>query len=207
MFLPEALRTRSFWLLNLISLCDALLVNVVTVHIVPYVITLQIDPLQAATVFSLAVGVSIPAHIGMAGFADRIGNRPVLIVCLTMSFMAFSALPFTGGMLSIYFFAVLDGIGLWTTGAVISQLIADIFGLKAHGSIFACTVFSGTIGGGLGPVLVGYLFDITGNYHPGWLLSLAASLVSLSTLLFVVSPPSYSNSVSGEKESVSQPGE
>ena len=51
--LSEALLIiRSFWLLNLIALCDVLLVNVVTVHIVPHGITLGIDPIRAATVLS-----------------------------------------------------------------------------------------------------------------------------------------------------------
>jgi OFA family oxalate/formate antiporter-like MFS transporter len=196
MSLPEALRTRSFWLLNLISLCDFLLVNVVTVHIVPYVITLHIDPLQAATVLSLAAGVSIPARIGMGGLADRIGNRLGLLVCLCMAVLAFAILPFARGMMALYFFAVLYGIGLWTTSAVMSPFIADLFGLKAHGAIFSCTVFSGTIGGGLGPVLVGYLFDLTGSYQQGFLLCLAASLVSLTTLLCIASPAPGSDPVS-----------
>lgn len=196
MSLPEALRTRSFWLLNLISLCDFLLVNVVTVHIVPYVITLHIDPLQAATVLSLAAGVSIPARIGMGGLADRIGNRLGLLVCLSMAVLAFAILPFARGMMALYFFSVLYGIGLWTTSAVMSPFIADLFGLKAHGAIFSCTVFSGTIGGGLGPVLVGYLFDLTGSYQQGFLLCLAVSLVSLATLLTIASPAPGSDPVS-----------
>jgi MFS family permease len=196
MSLPEALRTRSFWLLNLISLCDFLLINVVTVHIVPYVITLHIDPLQAATVLSLAAGVSIPARIGMGGLADRIGNRLGLLICLSMAVLAFALLPFARGMMALYFFAVLYGIGLWTTSAVMSPFIADLFGLKAHGAIFSCTVFSGTIGGGLGPVLVGYLFDLTGSYQQGFLLCLAVSLVSLTTLFCIAAPAPGSDPVS-----------
>ena len=146
MSLPEALRIRSFWLLNLISLCDFLLVNVVTVHIVPYVITLHIDPLQAATVLSLAAGISIPARIGMGGLADRIGNRLGLLVCLSMAVLAFAILPFARGMMALYLFAVLYGIGLWTTSAVMSPFIADLFGLKAHGPSFPVRSFPGPSG-------------------------------------------------------------
>jgi MFS family permease len=183
--LSQAFRKRSFWLLNLISLCDALMVNVVTVHIVPHVITLGIDPLRAAMVLSLAAGVSIPARIAMGHLADRIGNRRGLSLCLAMSVIAFTVLPFARGMASLSVFAVLYGIGLWATGAVMSPFIADLFGLKAHGSIFSCTVFSGTLGGGLGPVAVGALFDLTGTYQAGFLVCLAASIVSLASLFFV----------------------
>lgn len=183
--LSQAFRKRSFWLLNLISLCDALLVNVVTVHIVPHVITLGIDPLRAAMVLSLAAGVSIPARIAMGHLADRIGNRRGLSLCLAMSVIAFAVLPFARGMASLSVFAVLYGIGLWTTSAVMSPFIADLFGLKAHGAIFSCTVFAGTLGGGLGPVAVGALFDLTGAYQAGFFVCLAASIVSLASLFFV----------------------
>jgi MFS family permease len=194
MSLRGALRTRSFWMLNGISLCDTLLVNVITVHIVPHVITLGIDPLRAATVLSLAAGISVPARIAMGHLADRIGNRRGLLYCLLLSVVAFSILPFARGMTSLYVFAVLYGIGLWTTSAVMSPLIADLFGLRAHGSILSCTILSGTIGGGMGPVLVGYLFDLTGSYRPGFILCLVASLISLATLFAVGSPAPLSRS-------------
>jgi len=183
--LSEAFHKRSFWILNLISLCDSMLVAVVVVHIVPHIITLGIDPLRAATVLSLAAGVSIPARIAMGHLADRIGNRRGLTLCLAMSVIAFAVLPFAQGMTSLSVFAVLYGIGLWATGAVMSPFIADLFGLRAHGSIFSCTVFSGTLGGGLGPFAVGVLFDLTGTYQAGFLVCLLASIISLVSLCFV----------------------
>ncbi len=183
--LSQAFRKPSFWLLNLISLCDSLSVNVVVVHIVPHIITLDIAPIRAATVLSLAAGVSIPARIAVGYLADRIGNRRGLAFCLVMSVIAFAILPFAQGMMSLSVFAVLYGIGLWSAGAVMSPLIADLFGLKAHGSIFSCMVFSATFGGGFGPVVVGALFDLTGTYQAGFLVCLAGSIVSLTSLFFI----------------------
>jgi predicted MFS family arabinose efflux permease len=183
--LSQAFHNPSFWLLNLISLCDSLSVNVVVVHIVPHIITLDIAPIRAATVLSLAAGVSIPARIAVGYLADRIGNRRGLAFCLVMSVIAFAILPFAQGMMSLSIFAVLYGIGLWSAGAVMSPLIADLFGLKAHGSIFSCMVFSATFGGGFGPVVVGALFDLTGTYRAGFLVCLAGSIVSLASLWFI----------------------
>ena len=183
--LSQAFHKPSFWLLNLISLCDSLSVNVVVVHIVPHIITLDIAPIRAATVLSLAAGVSIPARIAVGYLADRIGNRRGLAFCLVMSVIAFAILPFAQGMMSLSIFAVLYGIGLWSAGAVMSPLIADLFGLKAHGSIFSCMVFSATFGGGFGPVVVGALFDLTGTYRAGFLVCLAGSIVSLASLWFI----------------------
>jgi MFS family permease len=174
----EAVRTRTFWLLIIISFCDFLLINVIAVHIVPHAIQLGISPIQAATVLSLAAGVSIPGRVFMGGLADRIGNRPGFNVCLILSVTAFFVLQFSQTLGMLYFFAVLYGLGLWATGAILSPYIADLFGLKSHGSIFAGMVFSGTLGGGLGPMFVGYTFDMTGSYRLGFLFCLLASLAA-----------------------------
>jgi MFS family permease len=183
--LGEAIRTRTFWLLALISFCDFMLINVIAVHIVPHAIQLNISPIQAATVLSLAAGVSIPGRIFMGGLADRIGNRPGFYLCLTLSVAAFLLLQFSQTLGMLYFFSILYGLGLWATGAIMSPYLADLFGLKSHGSIFSGTVFSGTLGGGLGPLLVGYTFDATGVYRLGFLLCLFASIAAWIALSLV----------------------
>jgi MFS family permease len=183
--LGQALRAPAFWLLNVISFCDFTLINVIAVHIVPHAIQLEISPVQAATVLSLAAGVSIPGRIFMGGLADRIGNRTGFFVCLTLSVAAFIVLQFARTLGMLYLFAILYGLGLWATGAIMAPYLADLFGLKSHGSIFAGTVFSGTLGGGLGPALVGYTFDATGDYRLGFLLCLFASVAAWLALYAV----------------------
>jgi MFS family permease len=183
--LKEAMRTRSFWLLNIVSFCDFFLINVVSVHIVPHAIDSRIPPIQAATVLSLAAGFAIPGRIFMGWLADRIGNRTCLLVCLTLSVFAFALLQFAQGLGALYLFSVLYGLGLWATGAILSPYLADLFGLKSLGMIFSCTVFSGTLGGGLGPVLVGCAFDSAKDYRWGFLLCLFASVTAWIALMLV----------------------
>jgi MFS family permease len=183
--LQEAMQTRSFWLLNIVSFCDFLLINVVSVHIVPHAIELKISPIQAATVLSAAAGVAIPGRIFMGWLADRIGNRAGLYVCLTLSVAAFFLLQFAQSLGILYLFSAFYGLGLWATGAIVSPYIADLFGLKSHGSIFSCMVFSGSLGGGLGPILIGSTFDSTGNYQFGFLICLLASVTAWIALIFV----------------------
>jgi len=53
--------------------------------------------------------------------------------------------------------------GLFT---LVSPVVAEYFGMRAHGSIFGIIVFSGTIGGSIGPILAGWVFDLLGSYQP-----------------------------------------
>jgi MFS family permease len=176
--LHEALRTKQFWLINVLSFCDLFLINVLVVHIVIHAIDMQVSPTRAAAVFSLAAGVSIPGRIIMGGIADRIGNRPALMICLALSVSAFLLLLFARDIGMLYLFAALYGISLWSTGALVSPLIADLFGLKSHATLYSFAVFTSAIGSAVGPVIAGFLFDLTGKYSMAFILCLIVSLIA-----------------------------
>jgi len=176
--LREAMRTRQFWLINVVSFCDLFLITVVVVHIVIHSIDMQISGPRAASVLSLAAGISIPGRIVMGAVADRIGNRPALIFCLGVSVSAFFLLLFAENLGMLYLFAGLYGIGLWSTGAIISPLVAELFGLKSHATIFSFAVFMSALGSASGPVIVGTLFDSTGSYQWAFILCLGISLLA-----------------------------
>ena len=69
----------------------------------------------------------------------------------------------------LYVFSCVFGIG--NGGDVVeAPLVADLFGLKSHGSIFGIVVLGFTIGAALGPIVAGYLFDVTGSYDTAFLV-------------------------------------
>ncbi len=181
----QALYTRQLWLISLVSFCDLFLINVVVVHIVIHAIDLGISRATAATVLSLGAGMSIPGRIIMGGVADRIGNRRALIICLATSVTAFTILLFSRSMGMLYLFAVFYGLGLWSTGAIVSPLIAELFGLKSHATLYSFAVFASCIGSAVGPIVVGRVFDATGSYQGAFLLCLGVSIVSVLSVLFM----------------------
>ena len=183
--LHEALRTKQFWLVNVLSFCDLFLINVLVVHIVIHAIDMQVPPTRAAGVLSLAAGVSIPGRIIMGGIADRIGNRPALMICLAISVSAFLLLLFARDIGMLYLFAALYGISLWSTGALVSPLIADLFGLKFHATLYSFSVFTSAIGSAAGPVIAGILFDLTGKYSIAFILCLIVSLIAFGAVWFL----------------------
>src|SRR5690606_5390138 len=69
---------------------------------------------------------------------------------------------------------------------VVSPTIAEYFGTRAHGSAFGAVIFFGTIGGALGPILAGRVFDATGGY--GWAFATLAGM-SIAGLALVISLP------------------
>ena len=61
------------------------------------------------------------------------------------------------------------GLALYGTGwgglyTLIQLLTADLFGLMSLGKIMGVINILDTLGGGLGPVMTGYLYDLTQSY-------------------------------------------
>jgi len=181
--LGQAVRGRQFWLLSLVSFCDFFVMNVVIVHIVIHMIGLGIEATTAAGVLSLAAGISIPARIIVGGIADKIGNKVALLVCLSTSAAAFLLLLAARELWMFYLFAVMFGFSLWSSMAMISPLTAELFGLKSHASIFASRGFIGALGGAAGPVVAGYVFDVTGSYHWAFIICLIVGVIGIIATL------------------------
>jgi OFA family oxalate/formate antiporter-like MFS transporter len=67
-------------------------------------------------------------------------------------------------------------------------LLADRFGRHVLGSAYgALTFFTAGIGGGAGPLIAGYLYDLTGSYNGAWLLSLTVLLI-VTFLILALKP-------------------
>lgn len=162
--LQEALRTRQFW-----TMCAAMLVTVyclltVMVHIVPYALEMNVSPTRAAGVLSTIGGVSMAGRFVSGLAIDRIGSKRVMIFCFILLIAMLLWLQIATEPWMLYFFAVFYGLahgGFFTT---LSPLVAEFFGIKSHGVLFGITMFCGTFGGALGPVIAGYVFDVTGRY-------------------------------------------
>ncbi len=78
----------------------------------------------------------------------------------------------------LYTFAAVYGFAHGGLFTLISPMVAQLFGLDSHGVIFGTIYFFGTVGGSIGPVLVGYIFDVTGSYQLGFIILVAASIIA-----------------------------
>ena len=61
--------------------------------------------------------------------------------------------------------------------------MAEYFGMKAHGAIFGTVLFFGTIGGSLGPIFAGMVFDSTASYAPAFTTLAIGVTVGLALVL------------------------
>jgi len=179
--LREAVHLKQFWILCAISAPFFFAIDVILVHIVPYGLDIGIPMASAAGVLSVIGGASIVGRLMMGSAGDRVGSRLALVICLFIMMVALLWLQVAGELWMLYLFAAVYGFAHGGFLTVLSPLVAELFGLRAHGVIFGMVTFSGAIGGALGPVLAGHIFDIIGSYRLGFLI--CALLVSTSFVL------------------------
>ena len=181
----EAIRGSQFWMLcAFFSLCY-FWVQATLVHIVPHATDLDISVTVAASILSVIGVLSAVGRVAMGSVADRIGGISALIICSILIIAAFSWLLVAKEVWTLYLFAVVFGFAYGGQAPMASLIVADLFGLKAHGIIFGAINFIGAIGAAIGPLLVGYIFDKTGSYQSAFLLFIVLSVIAVAMTILL----------------------
>ena len=195
--LQEALRSGSFWMVCTMTLLVVFCLLIIMVHIVAHASDMGIGPIKAAGVLSTVGGVSMVGRMATGMAIDRIGNKTSMILCFILLVASFFWLQVAGEMWMLYVFAVAYGLAHGGFFTVISPIVAELFGIRSHGSLFGIVAFSGTVGGAVGPVLAGHIFDMTGSYRLVFLLLTGVSLVALGITLLLKPAVSHENERAG----------
>ena len=177
-----AIHTLQFWMLFLTALFWGIILNTTLVHLVPHITDLGISATAAANVLAIIGGVNIAGRLIICSFTDRIGNKPALLIGLVFVSFSLLSLQLVKDMLAFNLFAIAFGFGYGVTGTLIPLMVAELFGTRTHGATLGIIVFSFSIGGVVGPVLGGHIFDITNSYLAAFL---ATALLSITSLLLV----------------------
>ncbi len=181
------LRDHRFWVL-VICFSGAIMVEMMMfVHQVAYAVDNNIGRIAAASSLG-AIGVaSIFGRFFFGWLSDHIRDPKysALLGYLVMSSGMFIMLGTeTAGMLYVY--ALVFGFGYGSLAPMMPVLLSDRFGRDVLGSSYGLlTFFTAGIGGSMGPVLGGIIYDKTGSYDHAWSLNIIV-LIFISLLMFTL---------------------
>jgi MFS family permease len=177
--LKEAIITGQFWLLFVIFFCFGFCLFGIVVHIVPHTSELGISAASSANILATIGGLSIVGKVVLGRATDITGSRKTFVVCFLLMLMALLWVIEVKVLWMLYAFAGVFGFAYGGGVAAESPLVAEFFGLRSHGLILGVLSFVLTIGGATGPLLIGYIFDVTDSYKLAFLLCAAISLAGL----------------------------
>ncbi len=186
--LGEAAHTKQFWLIMAMFVCFGFPLFSLFVHVVPNAIEQGIPPVTAANVLAIMGGMALIGNFVLGGLGDRIGSRNIFIIGFVVWALMLFWLALAREIWMFYIFAVLFGFTEGGMGPAESPLLADYFGLKAHGLIFGVVDLGFPIGAALGPLMTGYIFDVTGSYQLAFMVCAAVAFFGL-ILSSILKPP------------------
>ena len=183
--LKEAIHSRQFWILGAAFLCFGYLLETIAVHIAPQATELGVSIAGSGTALGVLSALSAVGRIVMGSASDKIGNKRVVIIGFILLTIALFGLALTSEIWTLYLFAAIFGFAFGGVITMQSPLVAELFGMSSHGVILGVIIFIDKIGGAIGPILTGRIFDVTGSYQLGFLITGALSIVGLllATLL------------------------
>ena len=162
----------------------------VTVHLPSYLIdrglSAEIGGWTLATigVFNI-IGSLTSGYLG-----NRMPKRYILSIIYfarALSIVAFILLP--ASPVTTLIFGAVTGLLWLSTVPPTSALVAVMFGTRWLTMLFGFAFFSHQVGGFLGVLLGGFVFDAYGSYNPVWWLSVMFGVLSALINLPIVEQP------------------
>jgi MFS family permease len=186
--LTEAVRTWQFWATIIIFLCCGFYSFTILVHIIPQALYLGLSSTAAANILAVVGGVSILGGLGAGMVADKIGVKKSQIISIIIATISLTWLIVAHQAWQLYLFAIVFGLSFGSIGVLEAICNVWLFGLKANALLLALIDFGMVIGAAIGPVLAGYIFDVTDSYRLAFIFAVALSLAGLILALLLRLP-------------------
>ena len=203
-----ALRDTAFWWLSAAFFLGQLATAAVAVHLVPYLIDRGYAPEFAAVIAGLIGVMALPGRLIFTPLGDRFPRQQVTACLFLVQTLALFVLLLAHGVVGVYAFVVLFGMGFGAMTPARAALVADLYGPTHYGQINGVLALFVTASRALAPVSTGTLYDWAGHYDPAlWGLLVASAVATVAVLAAYKrdrSPDNYGQAPGGQEADAAQ---
>ncbi len=165
----QSFRSMPIWQMTIAYFACGYTTAVLSVHFVPFADSLNIGPQTAAFIFALMMGLNVVGSIGAGILSDKFSRKNMLGLVYFVRGSAYMLMLagvelFGLGTPALLVFAIVAGISWIATAPLTTALIADVYGVRALGTISGMAFLVHAVGSGISIWLAGALFDLTGSY-------------------------------------------
>ncbi len=174
------IRSPVFWLLGgAYFICGFTTAGVVKVHLIPYAASCGFTIITAAWATSFLAGFDMVGMVLSGYLTDRISRPRLLGSVYFLRALSFILLFFiTDNVALLFIFAVIFGTLDFATVPPTAGLMASHLGVSTMGFNMGILFLGHSLGGALGSVAGGWLFDLFQTYDWTWIMALTLALVA-----------------------------
>ena len=176
--LKQIIFTKPFLMLYVIYFFTSICFTSLLVHVVPFALDIGMSNVIAALALGLIGGSSTIGSIVLGAISDKVGRHVTLTVCLIAQAGIMLWLIWANNVWMLYSFAVIFGFSIAGVWVVMAPLVEEFFGLDKVGVNLGILATTYGVGGILGPIMFGYLFDVLGSYQLGLVFCLLITIVA-----------------------------
>jgi MFS family permease len=188
--LAEAFGHRSYVLLVLGFFTCGFQLAFITVHLPAYLIDRGLDATTGALTIAVIGLFNIVGSMTSGWLGGRMPKRYILSTIYFVRALAIVVLiTLPPSVPTTLLFGAVTGLLWLSTVPPTSGLVAVMFGTRWLAMLFGFAFFSHQVGGFLGVLLGGIVFDYTGSYNPVWWLAVLFGVLSALINLPIIEKP------------------
>ena len=160
----QSFRSWPMWQISAAYTVCGITTGMIAAHFVPYAIGQGLSASMAAMIFGVMMALNIFGGLGAGLLGDRFGRKNLLAAVYALRGVAFLFLLVLPGAPGVWAFALLAGFSWIASVPLTSSLIADVYGIRALGTISGISFLCHQVGSFVSILAAGLIFDITGSY-------------------------------------------
>ncbi len=177
--LGEAMKTRSFWLVNYITVIPSAIITACIFHQISILGQSGLSPEAAALISSVTSLINLPIVLLAGGLADKYPMKYLMALTQGLLLAMVGVLYVADSMTLVLVYGVIMGIQMGVQAIVRGVVWPDYFGRKHLSTIRGVNMMAGVIGSALGPLPFGYAFDLFGGYSEVLFISMIFPLIGI----------------------------
>jgi sugar phosphate permease len=182
-------RSPAFYLLAIGSMCSIAAVGGTNQHLKLFLsLDLHYSQSGAASIISTVLAFSIAGRLLMGWLSDRVPKKRVMLMIYLLIAVSIPLLFMGRSPLAMYAFAAIFGLGLGGEYLIIPLMAAELFGVKVLGRLLGVVLTADGVAEAVAPMGIGYLHDVTGSYHTGFVVLIGVALAGAVAILALPSP-------------------
>ena len=186
----EAIRTPVFWLVAAAWSTAMTPLAGVSLHQVPFLTDHGCSVESASLAAGMVGGTGIVGRLVFGILSERLTIRWIYSCCYLLMGAGIVALAWTpaAGTPALCAYVILFGIAVGGAFALAPLQVAHLFGVRALGEVFGLLGLAATLGGAVGGVGAGILYDRFGNYDLVLWIGAAMSLAAAAMMSRIERP-------------------